>query len=69
MVRISNGEIENADIAVNITLHLEDVWVSEAYADELLGRSDLEVVDGPSPMRFDDAGNLEPVSVEKLIKS
>ena len=25
MVRISNGEIENADIAVNITLHLEDV--------------------------------------------
>ncbi|WP_166825979.1 lactate racemase domain-containing protein [Thalassoroseus pseudoceratinae] len=51
------------------TLHLENVWVSEAYADELLNRDDLELIDRPTPMRFDAAGNLEPVSAEKLIKS
>lgn len=44
------------------TLHLAEVLVSEAYLPELDGRPDLERLDGPREMVFDDDGNLAPVS-------
>lgn len=43
------------------TLHLEDVWVSDAYATELSNRADLEPQASPSTLAFDDAGNLLPL--------
>jgi hypothetical protein len=48
-------------IQIQDTLHLEQVLVSEAYLPELAGRSDLTLLDGPAPMKFDAAGNLVPV--------
>lgn len=43
------------------TLHLGEVWISEAYAEELRSRTDLEVLGPPEPMRFDEEGNLVPL--------
>ena len=41
------------------TLHLEEVYVSDAWGDELLKRSDVEAVGEASDL-FDDHGNLTP---------
>lgn len=43
------------------TLRVEEVLVSEAYADEVARRSDLEQLSDPAPMSFDNDGNLLPV--------
>jgi hypothetical protein len=40
------------------TLHLDEFWVSEALLDRGNTSMDIEVIDGPSPMSLDDAGNL-----------
>ncbi|MEM9586116.1 MAG: [Fe-S]-binding protein, partial [Planctomycetota bacterium] len=40
------------------TLHLESVICSEAYYQSATQRSDLQVVDEPSALRFDSADNL-----------
>lgn len=40
------------------TLELERVRVSEALVAELSGRSDIEILGAPEPLRFDAAGNL-----------
>ncbi len=45
-------------VRIRNTLHLDEVEVSEVYWDELIGRSDLEILEGPYPMRFDPQGNL-----------
>jgi hypothetical protein len=46
------------------TLHLDEVEVSEAYEEELRQRSDLEILKGPGPMRFDGQGNLENLEIQ-----
>lgn len=43
------------------TLHLGELWASEAYLDEARGLANAEVVSEPEPMRFDSGGNLLPV--------
>lgn len=48
-------------IRIRDTLHLGEVWVSEAYARELENREDLEVLGPPQPMRFDEHGQLVPL--------
>ena len=45
------------------TLHLGEVLVSEACLDEVAERDDLELIDGPFDMPFDESGNLAPVGV------
>ncbi|MEZ5943061.1 MAG: lactate racemase domain-containing protein [Planctomycetaceae bacterium] len=45
-------------IHIRDTLHLETVDVSEAYSSEFASRPDLEVLQGPEPMQFDDAGHF-----------
>lgn len=40
------------------TLHLGEVWCSEAYWDEALKREDLEVEFEPRALRWSEAGNL-----------
>jgi hypothetical protein len=45
-------------VRIKNTLELETGEVSEAFAQELQQRSDLEILDGPSPMVFADDGNL-----------
>ncbi len=47
-------------------MHLAELLVSEAYLPEIKGRDDLEVVAGPEPMRFDESGELSPVSPELI---
>lgn len=42
------------------TLHVEELWVSEALAQEARGRGDLEVAGEPAPMPFDAEGRLRP---------
>jgi hypothetical protein len=46
-------------VRIKNTLDLETVEVSEAFAEELQKRSDLEILDGPSPIVFTDDGNLQ----------
>lgn len=42
------------------TSYLGEIEVSEAYAEEMLGREDLEAITGKRPMPFNLSGNLEP---------
>jgi hypothetical protein len=49
-------------IHISDTLHVGEVLVSEAYLSEIEQRGDLEIVEGPADMEFDDEGNLFPVA-------
>jgi hypothetical protein len=54
---------ENAKVVhISDTLHLAEVHVSEAYLPEIEGRDDLEILEGPFEMEFDDDGNLLSVA-------
>jgi hypothetical protein len=56
-------EPENARVVhIQDTLHLGEVLVSDAFLDEIEGRDDLEIVDGPAEMDFDGEDNLAPVA-------
>jgi len=48
-------------VRIQNTNRLEMVEVSEAYAQELDQRAELQVIDGPAPMMFDAANNLVPL--------
>ena len=48
-------------VQISNTLHLGEVLVSETFADDLAARDDLEVLDGPFEMPFDESGNLNAV--------
>ena len=48
-------------VRIQNTNRLEMVEVSEAYAQELDQRAELQVIDGPVPMMFDSANNLVPL--------
>jgi hypothetical protein len=50
-------------IRIKNTLHVDELEVSEAYAEELEKRSDLEVLEGPKQMSFDRQGNLLPLII------
>jgi hypothetical protein len=43
------------------TLHLEEMWVSEALQAEAQNRGGLSILTEPRRMSFDTAGNLSPV--------
>jgi len=45
-------------VYIKNTLSLETILVSEALLDEVRARSDMEVLRGPSPLRFDESGAL-----------
>jgi Lactate racemase N-terminal domain len=45
-------------VRVRNTLHLGDLWISEALLGEAGANPDLTVLGEPQPMRFDDAGRL-----------
>lgn len=46
------------------TLHLAECLVSEAYLPRLRERNDLQALEDPQPMAFDNSGNLFPVMPE-----
>jgi hypothetical protein len=50
-------------VRIKNTLHVDEVEVSEIYAEEFGRRKDLEVLEGPHPMVFDDRGNLPALVV------
>ncbi len=45
-------------VRIHDTLHLADIWISEALVDEARMKPAMEVVGEPQPMRFDDEGRL-----------
>lgn len=49
-------------IHIQDTLHLKDVLVSAAYKEQLAARADLEILDGPTEMQFDEHDDLLPVN-------
>ena len=49
-------------VQISNSLLVGELLVSEAHIDEIAARGDLEVIDGPHEMDFDDAGNLVPVA-------
>lgn len=50
---------------VHSTLRLEELYVSEALLEEVAANPRLEVIEPPTPMQFDDQGNLGPAFVVK----
>lgn len=50
-------------VRIKNTLQLDEVEVSEIYGDEIPNRPDLEILEGPRPMSFDDRENLVPLVV------
>jgi hypothetical protein len=48
-------------VQISNTLHVGEVMVSEAFAEEIESRDDLEIVIEPQEMEFDEHGNLYPV--------
>jgi len=48
-------------IQISDTLHLSECLVSEAYADAILPRADLEILGEPKSMEFDATGALKDV--------
>ncbi len=55
-------------VRIKNTLQLDEVEVSEVYRDEFLERSDLKIIEGPYPMRFDPQGNLLPLQIPERRK-
>jgi hypothetical protein len=51
-------------VRIKNTLHLDEVEVSEIYEKEIHQRTDLEILEGPSPMSFDEGGNLVNLEVQ-----
>jgi hypothetical protein len=45
-------------LIVNNTLHLEEMWVSEALIEEVENREEIEVVGEPFPLEFDSGGYI-----------
>lgn len=45
-------------VYIKNTLSLEQIIVSEALAEEIRGRTDMEVLEAPRPLRFDECGTL-----------
>jgi hypothetical protein len=48
-------------VRIKNTLELENIEVSEIYAEELAKRSDLEIMDEPDTFQFTDTDNLMPL--------
>ena len=57
------GPEKSRTVRIKNTNHLEIVEVSEAYAEELRQRSDLEILGQPRPMKFDDEDNLFALTI------
>jgi hypothetical protein len=45
-------------VRIRNTLDLEQIYVSEAFIDEIKGNVCLKIMSGPSAIKFDEAGNL-----------
>ena len=60
---------ESKIVRIKNTLQVDEAEVSQVYAEEFRQRSDLEVLDGPKPMAFDDQGNLIPLVVHGTRKA
>ena len=57
------GPEKSRTVRIKNTSRLEIVEVSEAYAEELRQRSDLEILGQPRPMKFDDEDNLIALTI------
>jgi hypothetical protein len=55
-------------VRIKNTLQLDEVEVSEVYLNELLSRTDLEILDGPYSMGFDSHGNLLTLNLHGMRK-
>jgi hypothetical protein len=55
---------ESRIVRIKNTLHLDEIEVSEIYAQEVRERPDLEILEGPTPVIFDGDGNLSDLRVQ-----
>ena len=55
-------------VRIKNTLHLDEVEVSELYEEEILARTDLEIMEGPNPMVFDPNGDLFDLQIKETRK-
>ncbi|MBU2055255.1 MAG: nickel-dependent lactate racemase [Proteobacteria bacterium] len=68
-IRVALGSIglipaeKSRIVRIKNTLHLDEVEVSEIYGEEIPGRPDLEILEGPRPVSFDARGNLVTLAV------
>ena len=53
--------VKSRIVRIKNTLQLETVAASESYANDLDQRPDLEILEEPSPMAFDEQNNLYPL--------
>ena len=56
-------------VQISNTLHVSDVLVSEAYLPQIASRPDLQILEGPFEMEFDQDGFLLPVSATAVAAS
>ncbi len=62
-------EPENSQVIhISNTLQIGEILVSEFYLPEIESRNDLEILEDPRDMNFDDDGNLIPVAGAALAK-
>ena len=54
---------ESRIVRIKNTLHLDELEVSEIYAQEVRERPDLEILEGPNPVIFDGESNLPALRV------
>jgi hypothetical protein len=59
---------ESRIVRIKNTLHLDEVEVSEIYGKEVRQRPDLEILEGPNPMIFDQDGKLNNLQVHGIRK-
>jgi hypothetical protein len=55
--------VKSRIVRIKNTLHLDEVEVSEIFEKEIRERADLEILEGPGPMTFDEGGNLTNLEV------
>jgi hypothetical protein len=69
-IRVGLGSIgliapeQSRVMRIKNTLQVDELEVSEIYAEELARRTDLKVLAGPLPFSFDSLGNLLPLAIE-----
>jgi len=45
-------------VRIENSLHLDEIYISEAHLDEAKRHPDIEIISGPKPWQFDENGNL-----------
>ena len=59
-----NDKMNPRVIRIHDTMHMDEIWISEALIQEALDDPNMEILSDPQPMIFDDSGNLRQADSE-----